>query len=93
MPKGLLFKSCLPGHLRKQNTFRGQVLIVLANAIVAPFIHAYDDHALAGRHHAFLPTYNKSARSTGGTMHPTYINGAKNVKHFNVEKTFTTDHN
>ena len=36
----------------------------------------------------------KSARNTGGRLWiATYINGAKNVKHVNVEKQLTTDLN
>ena len=54
---GLLFKSYLPGHLRKRSTFRDQ--LVLPNALIGLVLHAYHDHALSGGHLAFRPTYDK----------------------------------
>ena len=53
---GILFKSYLPGHLRK-STFRDQ--LVVAKALVGLILHAYHDHVLSGGHLAFRPTYDK----------------------------------
>ena len=52
---GLLFKSHLPGYLRKQSTFRDQ--LVVPEALVGLILHAYHDHVLSGGHLAFRPTY------------------------------------
>ena len=54
----LLFKSYLPGHLRKRSTFRDQ-LVVVPEALVGLILHAYHDHILPGRHLASRPTYDK----------------------------------
>ena len=54
---GLLYKSYLPGHLRKISTFRDQM--VVPKALVGLILHAYHDHVLSGGHLAFRPTYDK----------------------------------
>lgn len=54
---GVLFKSYLPGHLRKRSTFRDQ--LVVPKALVSLILHAYHDHVLSGGHLAFRPTYDK----------------------------------
>ena len=54
---GLLFKSYLPGHLRKRSTFKDQ--LVLPHDLTGLVMHAYHDHALSGGHLAFRPTYEK----------------------------------
>ena len=54
---GLLFKSYLPGHLRKRSSFRDQ--LVLPDALTGLVMHAYHDHALSGGHLAYRPTYDK----------------------------------
>lgn len=54
---GLLFKSYLPGHLRKRSTFRDQ--LVLPQDLTGLVMHAYHDHALSGGHLADRPTYEK----------------------------------
>ena len=61
---GILFKSYLPGHLRKRSTFRDQ--LVVPKALVGLILHAYHDHVLSGGHLAFRPTYDKSAKNIGG---------------------------
>ena len=43
---GILFKSYLPGHLRKRSTFRDQ--LVVPKALVGLILHAYHDHVLSG---------------------------------------------
>ena len=53
----LLFKSYLPGHLRKRSTFRDQS--VVPEALVGLILHAYHDHVLSEGHLAFRPTYGK----------------------------------
>ena len=45
---GLLFKSYLPGYLRKRSTFRDQ--LVVPEALVGLIMHAYHDHVLSGGH-------------------------------------------
>ena len=52
---GLLFKSCLPGHLRKRSTFPEAV----PETLVGLILHAYHDHVLPGGRLAFRPTYDK----------------------------------
>ena len=52
---GLLFKSYLPGYLRKRSTFRDQ--LVVPEALVGSILHAYHDHVLSGGHLASRPTY------------------------------------
>ena len=54
---GLLFKSYLPGYLRKSSTFRDQ--LVVPEALVGLILHAYHNHVLLGGHLAFRPTYEK----------------------------------
>ena len=55
---GLLFKSYLPGHLKKRSTFRDQ--LVIPETLVGLIMHAYHDHVLSGGHIAFRPTYDKT---------------------------------
>ena len=54
---GLLFKSYLPGHLRKRSTFIDQ--LVVPRDLTGLIMHAYHDHALSGGHFAFRATYDK----------------------------------
>ena len=54
---GTLFKSYLPRHLQKRSTFRDQ--LVVPEALVGPFLHAYHDHVMPGGHLASRPTYDK----------------------------------
>ena len=54
---GLLFKSYLPGHLRKRSTFHDQ--LVIPQDLTGLVMHAYHDHALSGGHLADRPTYAK----------------------------------
>ena len=54
---GLLFKSYLPGHLRRRNIFRDE--LVVPTALVGLILHAYHDHVLSGGHLALRPTYDK----------------------------------
>ena len=54
---GILFKSYLPGHLRKRSTFKDQ--LVLPANLTGLVMHAYHDHALSGGHFAYKPTYEK----------------------------------
>ena len=57
MRDGLLFKSYLPGYLRKRSTFSDQ--LVLPQALTGLVMHAYHDHVLSGGHLASRPTYEK----------------------------------
>ena len=59
--QGLLYKSYLPGHIRKRSTFRDQ--LVIPQALIKLVLHACHDHALSGGHLAFKPT---SANAIGG---------------------------
>lgn len=54
---GILFKSCLPGHLRKRGTFRDRLM--LPDVPVNFVLHSYHDHALSRRHLAFKSTHEK----------------------------------
>ena len=56
----MLFKSCLPGYLRKRSTFRDQ--LVVPEALVGIIMHAYHDHVLSRGHLASRPTYEKFRR-------------------------------
>ena len=56
----LLFKSYLPGYLRKRCTLRDQ--LVVPEALVGLILHAYHDHVLSGGHLASRPTYEKSSQ-------------------------------
>ena len=57
MRDGLLFRSYLPGYLRKRSTFSDQ--LVLPQALTGLVLHAYHDHVLSGGHLASRPTYEK----------------------------------
>ena len=54
---GFLFKSYLPGQLRKRSTFHDQ--LVLPQDLTGLVVHACHDHALSGGHLANRPTYSK----------------------------------
>lgn len=54
---GLSFKSYLPGNLRKQRTFRNQ--LVVPEVLVGQSLHAHHDHVLFAGHLAFRPAYDK----------------------------------
>ena len=45
---GLLYRSYLPGHLRKRSTFRDQ--LVIPSACIPMVLHACHDHAMSGGH-------------------------------------------
>ncbi|MEM7282981.1 MAG: DDE-type integrase/transposase/recombinase [Pseudomonadota bacterium] len=53
----ILYRSYLPGHLRKRGTFRDQ--LVLPEALRGFVLHSCHDHALSGGHLGFKPTYEK----------------------------------
>ena len=59
--EGLLLESNLPGHLRKRSTFCDQ--LVVPEALVGCFLHAYHGHLLPGGHLGSRPTYEKSPRT------------------------------
>ena len=54
---GLLYRSYLPGHLRKRSAFRGQ--LVIPSACIPMVLHACHDHAMYGGHLAYKHTFNK----------------------------------
>ena len=54
---GFLFRSYIPGHLRKRNTFRDQLVILSAS--IPMVLHAWHDHAMSGGHLAYKHTFNK----------------------------------
>ena len=53
----LLYRSYLPGHLRKRSTFRDQLLI--PSACIPMMLHACHDHAMSGGHLAYKHTFDK----------------------------------
>ena len=54
---GLLYRSYLPGHLRKRSTFPDQ--LVIPSACVPMVLHACHDHAMTGGHLAYKHTFDK----------------------------------
>ena len=54
---GLLYRSYLPGHLRKRSTFRDQ--LVIPSACISMVLHACHDHAMSGGHLAYKHTFDK----------------------------------
>ena len=54
---GLLYRSYLPGHLRKRSTFRDQ--LVIPSACIPMVLHACHDHAMSGGHLAYKHTFDK----------------------------------
>ena len=54
---GPLYRSYLPGHLRKINTFRDQ--LVIPSACIPMVLHACHDHAKSGGHLAYKHTFDK----------------------------------
>ena len=55
--RGLLYRSYLPGHLRKRSTFRDQ--LVISSACIPMVLHVYHDHAMSGGHLAYKYTFDK----------------------------------
>ena len=55
--EGLLYRSYLPGHLRKRSTFRDQ--LVVPSACIPMVLHACHDHAISGGHLAHKRTFDK----------------------------------
>ena len=53
----LLYRSYLPGHLRKRRKFRDQ--LVIASACIPMVLHACRDHAMSGGHLAYKHTFDK----------------------------------
>ena len=54
---GLLYRSYLPGHLRKRSTFRDQ--LVIPSVCIPLVLHACHDHAMSGGHLAYKHTFDK----------------------------------
>ena len=54
---GLLYRSYLPGHLRKRSTFRDQ--LVIPSACIPMVLHACHDQAMSGGHLAYKRTFDK----------------------------------
>ena len=54
---GLLYRPYLPGHLRKRNTFRDQ--LVIPSACIPMVLHACHDHVMSGGHIAYKHTFDK----------------------------------
>ena len=53
----LLYRSYLPGHLRKRSTFRDH--LVIPSACISMVLHACHDHAMSGGHLAYKHTFDK----------------------------------
>ena len=53
---GLLYRSDLPGHLRKRSTFRDQ--LVIPSACIPMVLHAYHGNAMSGGHLAYKHTFD-----------------------------------
>ena len=58
---GLLYRSYLPGHLRKRSTFRNQ--LVIPSACISMVLHAYHDHAMSGGHVAYKHTLHHDVKT------------------------------
>ena len=54
---GVLYRSYLPGHLRKRSTFRDH--FVIPSACIPMVLHAYHDHAMYVGHLAYKHTFDK----------------------------------
>ena len=54
---GLLYRSYLPGHLRKRSTFRHE--LVIPSACIPMVLHACHDHAMSGDRLAYKHTFDK----------------------------------
>ena len=54
---GLLYRSYLPGHLRKRSTFRDQ--FVIPSACIPMVLHVCHDYAMSGGHLAYKHTFDK----------------------------------
>ena len=54
---GLLYRSYLPGRLRKRSTFRDQ--LVIPSACIPMVLHACHDYAMSGGHLAYKHTFIK----------------------------------
>ena len=55
--RGLLYRSYLPGHLCKRNTFHDQ--LVISSTCIPMVLHACPDHAMSGRHLAYRHTFDE----------------------------------
>ena len=55
---GLLYRSYLPGHLRKRSTFCDQ-LVIPSSACIPMVLHAGHDHVMSGGHLAYKHTFDK----------------------------------
>ena len=55
--RGILYRSYLPGHLRKRSTFRDQ--LVIPSACIPMVLHACHDHAMSGGALAYKHTFDK----------------------------------
>ena len=64
---GSLFRSYLPGHLRKRGTFRYQ--LVVPQALVHVVLHACHDHAVSGGHLALQTDDEIRGRFWWPTLH------------------------
>ena len=66
--EGLLYRSYLPGHLRKRSTFRDQ--LVVPSACIPKVLHACHDHVTSGGHLAYKHTFDKARdRFSWPTLH------------------------
>ena len=81
--EGLLYRSYLPGHLRKRSTFRDQ--LVIPSACIPMVLHACHDHAMSGGHLAYKHTFDKVRdRFWWPTLHRDVKLGARIAKPANV---------
>ena len=66
---GFLYRSYLPGHVRKRSTFCDQ--LVIPSACIPMALHACHDHAMSGGHLACKHTFDKVRdRFWWPTLHP-----------------------
>ena len=55
--ESLLYRSCLPGHLRKRSMLCDQLVVL--RACIPMVLHAYHDHAMSGGHLAYKHMFSK----------------------------------
>ena len=83
--EGLLYRSYIPGHLRKRRTFRGQ--LVIPSACIPMLLHVCHDHAVSSVHLAYKHMFdNMRDRSWWPTFHHDVKLGAMPAKHANGVK-------
>ena len=84
--EGLLYRSYLPGHLRKRSTFRDQ--LVIPSTCIPMVLHACHDHAMSGGHLAYKHAFDKVRdRFWWPTLHRDVKNWCQNCQACQRRKT------